>query len=318
MAHGIPELLPTLILREPTAPLPVTPTGWTGSIPYHEMNAYLGAIALALAVVGGGAYRNRWVAFWVILAGLGGILMRGRFTCTLRLRTPDPDVIGSGRIPVRYHLWVSLAVAALTAVGVDHLSRPRTVRLRPALLTIAVLIVASIPILIYVYALVWSQPTRWRYPRTICRGSAGSANNGDSASSERLCSCSQRGPFPCWPPSFISSMSGTTHRDLPVLILADLLGSHDSDVPTITPEYWTKPPAGRTLLKADPGFVRLFWIAKRASNEPGYASGSVDFLSVRDTLDWSLRRRSGASPRPEAKRRCSRVACLNHRPRAPR
>ena len=29
-------------------------------------------------------------------------------------------------------------------------------------------------------------------------------------------------------------------------------------------------------------------VAKRASNEPGYASERVDFLSVRDTLDWSL------------------------------
>ena len=38
-------------------------------------------------------------------------------------------VVGSSRIPVRYHLWVSLAVAALAGVGVDRLSRPGRVRL---------------------------------------------------------------------------------------------------------------------------------------------------------------------------------------------
>ena len=51
-----------------------------GFYPYHEMNAYLGLTALALAAIGAAAYRDRWVAFWVVLAGLGGLLMLGKFT----------------------------------------------------------------------------------------------------------------------------------------------------------------------------------------------------------------------------------------------
>lgn len=282
-----PELLPTLILRETYGTL-ARDTDWMdGFYPYHEMNAYLGAIALALAVVGAAAYRNRWVAFWVILAGLGGILMLGRFTCLFDFAHRIP-IIGSGRIPVRYHLWVSLAVAALTAVGVDRLSRPGTVRLRPALLTITVLVLASIPILIYVYAPVWSQPTRWRYPYHLSRFRwLGEQLRFGLLRTSLLV-------FAAWAVSALALRASSPVRRarlvalLPVLILADLLGSHYSDVPTITPEYWTKPPASAQLLKADPGFVRLFGIAKRASNEPGYASEPVDFLSVRDTLDWSL------------------------------
>jgi len=39
-------------------------TDWMdGFYPYHEMNAYLGAVAIALAILGGAAYRDRWVAF---------------------------------------------------------------------------------------------------------------------------------------------------------------------------------------------------------------------------------------------------------------
>ena len=52
-----------------------------GFYPYHEMNAYLGLIAMALAVVGAGGRRARPLGgFWVILVGLGAILMLGKFT----------------------------------------------------------------------------------------------------------------------------------------------------------------------------------------------------------------------------------------------
>lgn len=282
-----PELLPTLILRESYGTL-ARDTDWMdGFYPYHEMNAYLGAMALALAVVGAAAYRDRWVAFWIILAGLGGILMLGRFTCLFDFAHRIP-IIGSGRIPVRYHLWVSLAVAALAAVGVDRLSRPGTVRLRPALLTIGILVAVSIPILIYAYAPVWSQPNRWRYPYHLSRFQwLGEQIRFGVLRTSLLV-------FGAWAVAAMALRAKSPVRRaqliaiLPVLILADLLGSHFSDVPTITPEYWTKPPASALQLKADPNFVRLFGIAKRASNEPGYASEPVDFLSVRDTLDWSL------------------------------
>ena len=56
-----PELLPTLVVREAYGTL-ARDTDWTdGYYPYHEMNAYLGLIGMALAVVGAGACRDRWV-----------------------------------------------------------------------------------------------------------------------------------------------------------------------------------------------------------------------------------------------------------------
>ena len=118
-----PELLPTLVVREAYGTR-ARDTDWMdGFYPYHEMNAYLGVVGLALAVVGAAAYRDRWVAFWVLLAGVGGVLMLGRFTLLFDAM-PRVPILGSSRIPVRYHLWVSLAVAALAAVGVDRLARP--------------------------------------------------------------------------------------------------------------------------------------------------------------------------------------------------
>ena len=117
-----PELLPTLVVREAYGTL-ARDTDWTdGYYPYHEMNAYLGLIGMALAVIGAGAYRDRWVGGWIVLAGLGLLFMLGRYTCLFDYMNLVP-IVGSSRIPVRYHLWVSLAVAALASVGVDRLSR---------------------------------------------------------------------------------------------------------------------------------------------------------------------------------------------------
>jgi hypothetical protein len=75
---------------------------------------------------------------------------------------------------------------------------------------------------------------------------------------------------------------------LPVVVAADLIGAHWHDAPTISPTYWTSPPASARLIRSDPSFVRLFGVAARSAGEPGYASTPVDFFAVRDTLDWSL------------------------------
>ena len=64
-------------------------TDWmNGFYPYHEMDTYLGLIALALAVIGAGGpgLRDRWTSFWVLLAGIGGVLMLGKFTFLFDLR----------------------------------------------------------------------------------------------------------------------------------------------------------------------------------------------------------------------------------------
>ncbi len=119
-----PELLPTLVVREAYGTR-ARDTDWLdGFYPYHEMNTYMGLIAMALAVVGAGgpARRDRWANFWVILIGLAAILMLGNFTILYDRANLIP-VLGSSREPVRFHLWVALGVAALAAVGVQRLSR---------------------------------------------------------------------------------------------------------------------------------------------------------------------------------------------------
>ena len=101
-------------------------TDWMdGFYPYHEMNAYMGLIAMALAVVGAGgpAERDRWANFWVVLIGLGAILMLGKFTFLYDRANRHPgagQLARAGAVP----LWVALGVAALAAVGVERLSRP--------------------------------------------------------------------------------------------------------------------------------------------------------------------------------------------------
>src|SRR5262249_44647729 len=144
-------------------------TDWPdGFYPYHEMNAYLGLIAMGLAIVGAAAYRDRWVGFWVLMVMLAGLLMLGRFTMVFDALYRRP-VFGSSRIPVRYHLWLALAVAALAAVGADRLARPGPVTLRGALWTLFWLVLLSIPILIYVYSPIWTDPNRWNKPYHLDR-----------------------------------------------------------------------------------------------------------------------------------------------------
>ncbi len=70
--------------------------------------------------------------------------------------------------------------------------------------------------------------------------------------------------------------------------MADLFGAHWVDVPTVSPRYWTNQPASAALIKTDPTLSRVFGTAERKSGEPGYASVNIDFLAIRDQLDWSL------------------------------
>jgi hypothetical protein len=42
------------------------------------------------------------------------------------------------------------------------------------------------------------------------------------------------------------------------------------------------------MILADPGAIRVVGTADKSAGEPGYASEPVDFMAVRDTLDWSL------------------------------
>jgi hypothetical protein len=282
-----PELLPTVVVREAYG-TQARDTDWLdGFYPYQEMDTYLGVLAIGLAVVGAAGYRDRWVAFWVALAGLGGVLMLGRYTFVFDHLNRVP-ILGSARIPVRFHLWVALATSALAAVGVDRLARPGVVRLRPALVTVGVLVAVSIPILAYVYAPVWTEPNRWTKPyhlahyrwlgRELAMASARTALIAGlgwavAARSARESSAARR---------------RVLARLLPVLLIADLLGSHAKDVPTVDPRYWTVPPATARKLLADPSLERILGSSPHPSGVPGFASEPVDFFEIRDTLGWSL------------------------------
>ena len=79
------------------------------------------------------------------------MLMLGRYTFLFDYAHRLP-VLGSSREPVRFHVWVSLGVAALAADGVERLGRPGAVSLESGLVLAGVLVAVSIPIMIYIYA----------------------------------------------------------------------------------------------------------------------------------------------------------------------
>ncbi len=83
--------------------------------------------------------------------------MLGRFTWLFDFAHRIP-VLGSSREPVRFHVWVSLGVAALAALGVERIGRPGVVSLRGGLILAGVLVALAIPIMITIYTPVWSQP----------------------------------------------------------------------------------------------------------------------------------------------------------------
>ena len=133
-----------------------------GFYPYHEMNTYMGLIAMALAVVGAGgrATRDRWASFWVLLIGIGCDPDAGQVHVPFRLRALGAgtgQLARAGAVP----LWVSLGVAALAAAGVERLARPGVVSLRGGLILARRLVALSIPIMIYIYSPVWTEPKRW-------------------------------------------------------------------------------------------------------------------------------------------------------------
>lgn len=282
-----PELLPTLVVREAYGTR-ARDTDWMdGFYPYHEMNAYLGVVGLALAVLGMAAYRDRWVGAWIVLGGLGLLLMLGRYTFLMD-RFPDLPVIGRGRVPVRYHLWVVVATSALAAVGVDRLARPGVVRLRWSFGAIAAMALTSVPILVHAYTPAWTERSRWPLPSHAAHFrwlgqdlTWGIARTAALALAAWLVA---RAASREWSPARRARLAAA----LPLLALADLMAAHWHDSPTVDPSYWTQPPPSARWLKGRPDLIRVFGQPTLASGEPGHASRPVDFLAVRELLAWSL------------------------------
>jgi hypothetical protein len=284
-----PELLPTFVIREAYGTR-ARDTDWTdGFYPYHEMDTYVGLIAIVLAVVGGGGKpaRDRWVTFWVLLVGLSLLLMLGKFTFLFDYAHQVP-ILGSSREPVRFHLWAAMGVAALAAVGVERLSKGACVSLRPGLIVAAWLIVLCVPILFAMYTPVWVTPSLWTKPRNILQfrwlGRELLIGLGRTAILTAVAWLVARMALRTTGPG----RRGRWLLLLPILIIADLLGSHWYDVPTVDPRYWTEPPESVVRLKADPSLIRIFGRADKSAAEPGYASEPIDFLEAREQLDWSL------------------------------
>ncbi len=284
-----PELLPTMVVREAYGTR-ARGTDWTnGFYPYHEMNTYVGLIAIVLAVVGAGgaSVRDRWANFWVVLIGVALVLMLGKFTCLLDYAHRIP-ILGSSREPVRFFIWATLGIAALAAVGVERLERTNNVSLRQGLILAGMLVVLSIPILCVLYAPAFSVPNRWNKPRNLAQFRW--------LGHELLIALVRTAVLSsvAWWAAWKAARSAEAGRRLrwaallPLLVIADLLGSHWVDVPTVDPSYWTQPPDSVARLKNDPSLIRVYGKADKSATEPGYASEFIDFFAVRDQLDWSL------------------------------
>jgi len=284
-----PELLPSLVIREAYGTR-ARDTDWMdGFYPYHEMNAYLGLLALALAVVGasGPGGRDRWATGLALLTVTGALLMLGRFTFLFDYANRIP-VAGSSRVPVRLHLWVSLGVAGLAAVGVERLRRPGFVSLKGAAGLVLALVAASLPILAYAYWPVWSDTRSWTTPYHLNRYRWLGNEMATAAARDAVLVVGGLMIARAAASTANARRRAALASILPVLVLIDLLTAHAVDPATVPPSYWTDPPETVRRLKADPSFIRVFGVGDRSAGEPGYASEPVDFFRVRDPLDWSL------------------------------
>ncbi len=284
-----PELLPTLVLREAYGTR-ARDTDWMdGYYPYHEMNTYLGMITIVLMCAGAArrGERDRDREFWVFLLGLAALLMLGRYTFLFDYANRIP-IAGGSREPVRFFVWVTLAAAVLAGRGVERVAHPGEVSFRRGLLLVLGIVAVSVPIMLVIYAPVWTEPRRWTQTYHLLRYRWLGRELEMGIVRVALLS-----GLAWWGACRARASSSATARFrwaalLPILILIDLASAHWNDAPTVDPAYWTRPPASAVMLRNDPDLVRIFGIGDKSAGEPGYASEPVDFMPVRDPLDWSL------------------------------
>ncbi len=261
-----PELLPTLVIREAYGTR-ARDTDWMdGYYPYHEMNTYMGLIAIVLAVVGAGgrgrATAGRASGSLLIGIGCGADAGQVHLSCST--------------MPIGCRFWGARANRCGSMCGcrwawprwrpsgVERLGRPGVVSLRSGLILAGVLVALSIPDHdLHLCpgldpAEAWDEPyhlDRYRWLGRELRVAA----LADSAAGRGWPGGSRRGPRDALDPVRRARWAAI----LPLLVLADLLSAHWVDVPTVDPAYWTEPPESARRLKANPNTVRIFGMATR-------------------------------------------------------
>lgn len=283
-----PQLLPSLFVRESYGTRALDTDWMDGFYPYHEMNTYLGATAMLLALLGARRWHKPWVGMWVFIGFVAAVFMLGRFTFVMDFWYKIP-VLGSSRIPVRYHLWATLATAALVSQAFVLLEDDsQKIRLKPPLAILGLFLLLAIGIFAWGMTPWWTQAGRWAtaYHRE--------RNNWLT---RELCVSSLRCLLLFTASVILIRLSGRCRGELArtfvsfmicVVVGADLIASHWWDMPTVDPSFWTSPPAAVGIVKADPKAARVMGVPRYSAGEPGYASKPIDFVAPRDALGWSL------------------------------
>ena len=133
----------------------------------------------------------------------------------------------------------------------SHGWAPRPRSLKNGLVVAAILVAVSIPIMIYIYAVVWTRPKEWDEAYHLARYRwlgreliVATARTAILAISACLVTCAAAAVHP--------ARRARRAAILPILVLADLLTAHCFDFPTVDPSFWTVPPASVQRLKSSP------------------------------------------------------------------
>jgi hypothetical protein len=275
------------------------------------MATHIGIVATLLALLGAGRWRDRWLGFWLSLGGLGLLLMLGKYNVLFDFATRVP-ILNSTRIPVRFFLWVELAVAALAAAGTQRLIDREVVRWRWPVGAMGVIIVSCGMMLAHAY----SGPLfGGRAAMSRQRPIEQSIHESKQALWNALWS-QELGPGCVVAGSVVAiacvaiacAFRSRGRRNfalaaLPALMCFELLWSHRDDVPAVDPRYWTEPPKTAVDLERHEPIVRVFGYPYGFTSAPkGYAIRKIDPFPARDTLAfalapvWGLRSSGGLSP----------------------
>lgn len=283
-----PQLLPTLFVREAYGTRSRDTDWMDGFYPYHEMNAYVGATAMLLALLGARQWRRPWVGMWVFIGFVSAVFMLGRFTIVMDFWHHIP-ILGSSRIPVRYHLWATMATAALASQGISSLlTSEEKVRSLKQVWIISLTALLGITLFAWTMITWWTDASRWKTTYHTERNQWLSIELAVSAIRSASLFLISLALIRAMKRSRTIHMKNALAMVLAIVVGVDLIASHWQDMPTIAPTFWTKPPAAAGFIKNDPKASRVMGIPKYSAGEPGYASKPVDFFAPRDALGWSL------------------------------